>query len=327
MSEQPKTELAFSLPIRNPRTGRPSVTFVVGGFIDYTDTLQVIGRRLVDWKTTGSVSQFQAKTTIGFQREIYALGYEATYGELPTEIEYRVIQVPGIRFCSKDKGDWNSYEDRCFTWILSDSKHLGEFARPISQGRLTRCREFLWECSKRILESRRADRWLPNEMACFNYNRECEFLPLCQGLLEDADVDWLIEQDYTRRPSQADLVSLADGKEILSYSALKTLTTCGLKYYWQYERRLKRDRGEDSPAMRIGSVSHCGMEAFVGSGHEAACEAIEKWTRDNPVLGKDAAVRQKIEMYKARAIVRAAMAKWPTWLTRNKIEIECPERK
>jgi hypothetical protein len=297
------TEQVVTMPVVNPDTGKPSRSFVYAGKIDLID-----GDTLVDWKSVSDPEHFIQQKTIGFQGELYALALEAA-GTPIARIIYRLITKPTIKFCGKD-ANRDAYEQRCVEW-LQDPGRLQEHEVVFNAARLNQARLYLWEISKAILESRRHDRWLCNEYACKSWNRTCEYAPLCMAASLGSDYQCLMQHDYKASALHEELgVVEPQERDLLTYSAAATYAHCAMKYFWRYHLGIKRRDETGSEALWIGSAMHAGFEA-VTEGVDAALVAIDEWARKNPVLGQEAAQRQEQQVAQARAMVRAAIEKWP----------------
>jgi len=297
------TETVVSLPIINPETGAASRSFTCAGKVD-----RVEAGKVVDWKGTKDPQRFITQKRIGFQVEIYALAMEAA-GHPITEVEYRIVKTPGIKLCGKDATP-AAYEQRCIEWIKNEEDGLVPYGFPINPGRQDKARAWLWECSKRILENRRNHRWLPNENACFSYERACEYLPLCECAANDGNVSDPIQQDYMEGMVHPELGAEWERRlDLLTYSSLSMLTLCEVKYFWRYERGLRKRR-EEVESLWLGSAMHAGLEGFSDGGIEAAYAKIAAWADANPIIGEDQARYQDQQVAKARAMARAAAEKW-----------------
>ena len=340
-----QTELLVTMPVVNPRTGAKSKTFVFCGVVDRTDA-----SRIDDWKT-GDPGRFISKARIGFQAELYALAVEGSQGRVIREVTYRLMDRPTLKYSQpvfsyavkktgrktalklfdnrkqaetlanmqngyveeRVKGDATrqDYEDRCYAWLLEDPARMVHHPHLLSEPRRQRARQWLWESCKRLLECKNCDRWLPNELACYSWERACPYLPLCECEAQGGDVNWIIEDQYETADPHPELGEVVNGgKTVVTYSSLTTHALCEQKYYWKVVRCLRPHR-DDAEARWVGSAMHAGVAAYANGGLEAACKAIDEWANYNPVLGPDAAWKQEEQVAKARAMVRAAAVKWP----------------
>lgn len=296
------TEQIVSLPVLNPATGKRSRTFKFMGRVDRTEPGKVI-----DYKSLKDPARFISQRKIGFQIELYALAMESA-GHPITEVEYRLVRVPTIEFCGKDK-DAASYEERCVEWMREKPDALTAHTFPVNPARLQQAREFVWECGQRVILNRRAHRWLPNENGCFIYERPCAYLQICEAVADGADHNGIIERDYDAGLRHTEL-GIEDGLNVLTYSSLTTLTTCEAKYYWQQERGLRK-RKDYNESLWLGSAMHAGLEGYAKEGVSGAWNNIFEWAEANPILGEDQAKYQDQQVSRARAMVRACAERWP----------------
>lgn len=305
-------EKTVSMPIHNPDTGGVSRTFNYMGKID-----RIEGRKVVDWKTASDPHQFIKEKKISFQCECYALAAHAAGIELD-EMEYRIIRVPSIRFAAEDRKVAAAtgltvaqcYEDRAYLWILNQLDGVVEHTIQITQSRLETAKAWLWENTKRILDNRRASRWLPNCLACHTWSRECEYMPLCEAVASGLDIDWLASEYYQECEAvHPELNGAGKEKDVVTFSSLSCLSLCEQKYCWRYEMGLRPKR-DDSEAIRIGSCSHAALEAYASGGIDAARSAVTSWMELNPALGEDAADKATMQAAKAMAVCRAAAKRW-----------------
>jgi hypothetical protein len=301
-----QVEQLVTMPIKNPDTGAASRTFIFAGKVDWMKRSE---GKVRDYKGTADSAQYITEKRIGFQAECYALAMD--YHGIPiTQIEYCLVRRPSIRFCGKDK-DAEAYEERCLQQYFDEAKRMVTHTLFVSDTRLGQARLWLWENTKRLLECEKCNRWLPCEHACYAWHRECEFLPLCEMMAATGSCQALREEDYEEAEVNPELpVFDSKGKRVLTYSALSLLALCEVRYFWKHHERLRKRREAHSEPLWLGSAMHRGLEVWADDGLGAALDAIDEWAAANPVLGPDAAHKQKQETAKARAMCRAAAAKW-----------------
>jgi hypothetical protein len=340
------TETIVSMPIRNPETHRSSRTFRFMGVAD-----RIEGRKLIDWKGVSDPARFIQQRKIGFQGELYAMALGEATQEID-EIEYRLITRPRIKykrpcyryavmragrktavkvFDDRDEAEalakaqgctvaeratgnvsLGAYEKECIEWLTEKPERVVSFPYHLTPSKVEQARWYLWENSKRLLENRRCKRWLPNVGACFAYERECPYMPLCEAAQNGADWRWAIEDQYRAlESSHPELEGKDNGDDVLTHSSLEDLARCEMYYYWRHEMKLRRGVESDSEPLWVGSAMHRGVAAYGDGGLPAATEAIDKWANDNPVLGEDANWKQDEQAAKARAMVQVAAIKWP----------------
>lgn len=325
MAEATKIESIVSLPVVNPETQGRSRSFVFMGKADKVDD-----GKLIDWKSSSHPARFIKKRKIGFQPELYALALE-TRGIKIAEIEFRLVHTPGIGLTvnKPDNGDPKAYEDRCIEWIFRRGKYefnrkgqpnalrLVEHTHQVTEARLLQARLYLWDCSQRILECRRADRWLPSPESCYLWKRECVYMPICEAIMDGADVEG-VKRDWFRHiaDTHAELggaaLTVEPTREVLTFSSLSTFRSCDMKYLFEHEERLVRaDHDDDADARWLGSAMHEGLKAYGETRSlDRAKATIDTWADDNWVLGEKT-VKFDQQCAKARAMVRAAAIRWP----------------
>lgn len=308
-SESTQVEHIVTAPIINPDTGHPMRAFRYAGKVDRVETA-----KLIDWKSTSNIKAFIQRMTIGFQADCYAIALEAA-GTPITDIEFRLIQRPSIKFCGKDKDttgkmDRKMYEDRCVEWLRDKEQGAFEFEQPINPARREQAMYWLHDTAKLIMYCRQTGRWLTNDGACHDWNRECPYLLLCEALSQGTDVDEIIRQDFQSASVHQELEQDAlSSPDILTYSSAGIMNTCSQKYFWRHEKGIVR-KIEDVDARWTGSAMHAGMEALGEMGLEAALDAIDTWAAKNPVLGADGYQDQAQSIARARAMVRVGVEKW-----------------
>lgn len=205
------------------------------------------------------------------------------------------------------------YEKECIDWLWKGGgQRLVTHNHLLTTAKLEQAKWWLWECSKRILDSRRMKRWIPNVHACHNWNRECPYIELCDAVQNGADWRWIIDERFDiGKSSHPELDGADNGADVLTHSSAKDLASCEMYYYWKHELRLRKKADEHFAARDLGSAMHRGLEAFAEGGIDAAYTAIDTWQDNNPILGEDAAWRQDEQVARARAMVRVAYQKWP----------------
>lgn len=297
------TERIVSLPVINPENPRGlSKTFVFMGKVDHVEDGVV-----VDWKGCGSPLKYIKKLKIDWQPYLYAAALQHEGIEV-RELQYRLIASPQLKFCNKD-ADITAYEERVYEWILErPSERLVEHQLFLNQAKLKQAKALVWDCCKRILDSRRTQRWLPNAHACQDFNRECECYPLCEAVANGSDLQWVIDQFYEKVALHRELGDYEADKDVVTYSSLDTLMLCEMKYFWKQERGLHK-RHDYSEAMWTGSAMHAGLDAIVDGGLDGAYEAIDEWEKHNPALGESVKYVDQ-QVAKARAMTRAAAKRW-----------------
>jgi hypothetical protein len=294
-------EHEFCCPIRNPATRGVSQTFVFGGKIDqaYADqgSAEIIVR---DWKTCSSAAQTERQKLLSYQADLYAVAIEEK-GMVVGAAEFCLIERPTIKLCGKDKTPAD-YEARCLEWLDQEGK-LVKFRIPSTAERRLSARQWLWDISQQILESRRSGRFVCNEQACYTYQRECPYMNLCLAQAQGHDADAIIETDYETTPPHRELEAGRDNVGLLTYSSASLFALCQRKYFWRYVMRIRPRQDEDSEALIAGINVHHGLALALTHSLGAGLAAVSP-----DVLGIDEKGLQNRS--KARAMVRAAFEKW-----------------
>ncbi len=279
--------------------------FTYGGKIDLIEPKE---GRIVDYKGVSSISDFIDRRAISYQVEFYAIAAKLSLGIDIKEVEYRLIERPGIKFCGKDHDDPELYEKRCRLWLRQDGK-LKKILVPINPESLKTAKKYLKRTADRIRLNRELKSWIPNEHACHDWSRTCEFLPLCTASKYGADVGALIEKDYKRRDVRHPELGRNDPNTI-TYTSSGTLFQCETKSFWKDEMQLVRAGEMPSEAMYIGSAVHLGMETLARGGLEAARMAVLEWGNEQKVIGQKMAHKRDEMIAKAKAMVYTAAEQW-----------------
>ena len=275
------------------------------GKVDYVDLNE---GRLVDWKGVADISKFADKKSISYQTELYAIAMESALGVKIKEIEYRLVERPGISFCGKDNGDPEHYLKRCRLWLREAGK-VKEVVVPVNESSLTAARRYLNRTSQRLQWNRAANSWIPNENACGDYMRTCEYLPLCNAAKMGADIGSIIDKDYVKREIRHPELGL-NSMDIITYSLAALLFNCETKCYWTYEHQIESKKEGPSEPMRIGEAHHLGMDVLASGGLEAAKAAVADWGQKQKILGQDMKHKRDEMVAKATAMVYAGAEKW-----------------
>lgn len=347
-------EQIVSMPIFNPDTGSPSRTFEFAGkqddrqdatVIDYKGTSDNL--RFVREKKIGFQAECYALANAHagdpIRRVEYRLLERPTIKYRTPKIKWAVVRAGGKRalrvFEDESKArqlaaaqgvsveervdghkDRNAYEACCVDWLCGPEfpHRVLHHTYELTTARLETTRHWLWNCCKRLLDCRNNMRWMPNERACFTYNRECPYMLLCEAVAEGSDVRWVKEQHYEKTDPHPELDGHKADLMIVTYSSLSCLALCEVRYFWQFIEHLRRAQDGDAEPLWVGSAMHRGMEVLGnGADMDVALAAVDEWADANPVLGEDAAWRQDQQIARARAMVRVAALKWPVVLPKK----------
>lgn len=187
-----------------------------------------------------------------------------------------VVDANGVRAKNKN-GSWKQSADKDAGLTLqSRDETVQEFEARLREDVLTRPQfyfarkviwrtdrellEFayeLWDVADEIREARANDRHYRNSGACLQWNRPCEYLPICSGQ-DDINSD-----RWQQRPLHTELPMVeGDGKDLLTNSRMGCFKQCRRKHYYRYELGLSRIDKEESKALLFGTMFHLGLEAF-----------------------------------------------------------------
>lgn len=343
-----QVETVLSMPIKNPETGASSRSFRFMGKTDRREGPKVIDWKGVD-NPARFIQQcrigFQAEVYALAWWELHGVPIQEIEYRLITRptIKYKTPnrswactkpsrksavrifdneadakKLAALQSCDVEprcagNPTREHYEKECMDWLWQGGgRRLVTHNHLLTTAKLEQAKWWIWECSKRILDSRRMKRWIPNVHACHNWNRECPYIELCDAVQNGADWQWIVDERFeARKSSHPELDGADNGADILTHSSAKDLASCEMLYQWRHERKLRKRADEHFAARDLGSAMHRGLEAFAGDGIEAAYAAIDTWQDDNPILGEDAAWRQDEQVARARAMVRVAYQKWP----------------
>jgi hypothetical protein len=190
-------ECVHSVPIIDPSTGRHSTGFSQFLIIDMLALHEDNSIRLWEHKTAASVDNnyieklFSDPQIIGYYSALRYSGIDVK------SVIYDVALKPKLK--QKKNESAGDFADRVLNWhFRKESYHREEIF--ISDRAVAEWREDLWNVTRDIKECKKNDRWYRNAGRCFDYYRQCEFLPLCQNGTPAA----LINAEYETRESPTD---------------------------------------------------------------------------------------------------------------------------
>jgi hypothetical protein len=200
-----RVEAQFSLELRNPITGAASRTWRLAGKIDAIVTID--GRPwIVEHKTTSDDitpgSAYWQKLRLDAQVSTYLEGANALGFDVVGCI-YDVIAKPALRplkatpledrkYTKKDGklyANQREHDETPEEFRLRLREHIAENPdRYYGRGEVVRLEQEaqdaawdLWQTAKSIRDAQVAGRWPRNPEACFQWNRACEYFPVCTG--------------------------------------------------------------------------------------------------------------------------------------------------
>lgn len=315
-------ELMVSMPIVNPETKGVSRTFAFAGKVDKYERTAL--GQITDYKAVSQISRFIHTIKVGNQPYLYAAAVKHMTGTIPLIIEYRLVEITGIKLCGKDEGDPAAYEKRVVQWYMDKPEKVRPLEIILNPARVEHAIQALWDTTKRVLDNRAKGKWRMNEKACFQYNRPCEFCGLCTATADGADVEQIIEEQFEKKEhvhpelgistiggsglgiSKTEGHSFFGSREIMTYSRMTTVNLCEAMDHWKYERELQKPSGAPE-AMWLGTAMHLGLEAETPAESRTAIKNL----RDQfPAIG-DMVKHLDQQEARANAMVRVARLRWP----------------
>ncbi len=194
-------EKMLDAPIRSPHSGRASRSFRFGGKYDGAEQRNNTVL-LCDWKFTTDPERFiQTHIDLSVQLECYALAEQEMTGRKVIGVEYRLVKQPTIKLklaCRTRKVDQTpqEYEDECYEWIAAQTPGATAYEKYVTPRGLEAAQTWLWETAGAIRDARRLHRWFQNPSACYDWNRCCVYMPLCQATVRGDPVAPLIDMDF-----------------------------------------------------------------------------------------------------------------------------------
>ena len=176
-AEDSKTEIEFSISIRNPKTKAKSRTFILSG---KADCVVKLGGKwwLMEYKTAGQVGKsYIDKLMLDSQITTYIYALQKYLGIKIAGVMYRVIRKPSIRQTKKETLE--QFLDR----LIADYKDRPEFyffeeKLYRSQADLKEFEAELWGLTQDILKCKREGLYYKNTSRCRDWGA-CEYIPLC----------------------------------------------------------------------------------------------------------------------------------------------------
>lgn len=274
-------EEEFVAPVRNPETGMPSRTWVLGGKVDVrVRDLETGGVLVVEHKTTsvdaGPGSDYLKRLRMDGQVTVYYAG-AGTLGDAVEGCLYDVLVKPGqrplkatpveSRKFTKDGRLYAQQRDRDET---PDEYRL-RLAEAVSaapndfflRARVVRLEDEMrdgmadvWQTGRAIRDSILAGSHPRNPGSCVRYGRTCEFFGVCCGEASLSD-----ERLYRQSHSIHSELELAQAEHaLLTTSRLTAYRTCPrlhkLRYLDGYRPAVEAE------TLRFGTLIHVGLEAW-----------------------------------------------------------------
>lgn len=200
-------EKTFEGQIINPATGATSRSFTLAGKVD--GIIKMDGAYwLLEHKTASSIDAgYLERLWTDFQITIYSWYVEQTMGLEIAGVIYNILGKAKLR---QGQGETESEYETRKTELIAKSKTgkssakrkmeepdgdfhrrmLAKYEEPdmfhreqifISRDQHAELQAELWELTQVLLDAKRRNAWYKNTSQCFNYNRLCDYYPICRS--------------------------------------------------------------------------------------------------------------------------------------------------
>lgn len=112
----------------------------------------------------------------------------------------------------------------------------------------------LWAMADEIRLARVSGRHYRNSAACLEWGRPCEFLGICSGHDAPESDNWTRAEHV-----HGELDGIADGRDVLTNSRIKTFQTCRRRHFYKYEMGIRRQNEDEAEALYLGTCLHEGL--------------------------------------------------------------------
>ena len=225
----PAIEKKFKVPIVNPSTGAKSRSFVLKGKADGIITMDDGRNLLLEHKTASAVDDnYWDKLCTDFQITLYLNALEEELGIKLDGVFYNVLIKPRLRQAQEEsEEDFEARKAKLLakskTGKTTASRREGEgddefrarlekfyadgerFLRKevkIAPEQRQEAKWEVWQNTQMLLACRRNDVFCRNRDRCFDYNRACEYYPICGPVV---DKESIISKDYVRSEPHEEL--------------------------------------------------------------------------------------------------------------------------
>jgi len=139
---------------------------------------------VLEHKTASRIDRnYWAQREMDLQIDLYLIAAKML-GYNPKGVLYDVVVKPKLKFLDRETEE--QYINRCAAWVQQPGKmeQVQYIRTPEQLEYTTRDTTEMVACTQRAIKS---DQFPRNMNACFDFYRDCEFLPVCQGrtTLED----------------------------------------------------------------------------------------------------------------------------------------------
>jgi len=196
-------EQPFVGEIINPLTGAKSRSFLMGGKVDglvrTSDGLFILEHKTVSRIDGAYLDRLWSDMQVQFYSLYVTLNGEPVVGTIYNMLEKPRLEMKGgetdVEFEERKLGmkqpgrakqqmaeTDEEYQDRLRAWYAAEPRFHRETIY-FTPDDLHEQRMLIWELTQQYLAAARQGRssFYQNTSQCFNYNRACEFLPLCQS--------------------------------------------------------------------------------------------------------------------------------------------------
>lgn len=299
---------------------------------------------LIDDKSTSDPEGYARGLPLRRQADCYALAAIAA-GHNVTDVRYRIVARPKLSMKSAPKptikqrktetdeefaarvAEWQAdhpaeteseYEERCFEWLTGGENRLIDVAIHLNPDRLDGASKWLAgrsNVARMLIVGEDAAHMNPS--ACSRHGRQCEYADLCLAKINGSDPEDIIAARWPDSPAPTPHPELPlphrDDPNVLTFSSFTVLDDCEQRFVWRYLRGLRRVTDEAEPeALRVGTLYHKGREVYRDTGSvDLAIHAIDALGDDAPPAFADEQRKQREQVMKARAMLRASAIKWP----------------
>jgi hypothetical protein len=284
-------EEEFTAPVRNPETGMPSRTWVLGGKTDVrVIDLETDATLIVEHKTTsvdaGPGSDYIKRLRMDGQVTVYYAGAESL-GRKVDGCLYDVLVKPSQRPHKATPPESKKYTKEGKLYANqreadeTPAEYMARLAAVVAENpndyflraHVTRLEDEMrdgmadvWQTARSMREAIVTNRHPRNPDACVRYGRTCEFFPVCTG--EGSLWD---ERLYSQSGDVHRELTNATDATILTTSRLSSFRACPrlhkLRYVDGYRPAVEAD------VLRFGTLVHRGLEAWWRADQESRLDA------------------------------------------------------
>ena len=115
----------------------------------------------------------------------------------------------------------------------------------------------LWDAGQLIIEARRMNRFPKHPGACMSYGRACPFLGICSNYDRPDSDKWTVKSQV-----HSELELDGDGRDVLTFSSIRTFQICPRRYYYRYQMGIERNEPEEIEPLIFGHAWHSALEAM-----------------------------------------------------------------